>query len=108
MEGRTQGHYVGIMFAEFHGGGIFWKGISIHAEKIYRELAVDIVEFIFIFAVILSEVFLNHFFEIVEIIRAFGIDVLMDEKVFAFFFGKQSIAAVQATQFHRGEAAFLW
>ena len=45
------------------------------------------MELIFIFAVILSEVFLIHFFEIVEIISAFGIDALMDEKVFAFFLG---------------------
>ena len=70
--------------------------MEIHAEKIHRELTVDIVEFIFVFAVILSEVFFIHFFEVVEIIRAFGIDALMDDKVFAFFLGNQGIAAVRA------------
>lgn len=44
------------------------------------------MEFIFIFAVIP--------FEVVEIIKAFGINTLMDDKVFAFFLGNQGIASV--------------
>ena len=65
------------------------------------------MEFIFIFAVILFEVFLIHFPQVVEIIRAFGIDALMDDKVSAFFLGDQGIAAVRTAKFHRGEAAFI-
>lgn len=42
-----------VVLAEFQGRGILWQGRQIHAEKIHRELTVDIVELIFIFAVIL-------------------------------------------------------
>lgn len=59
------------------------------------------------FSVVLSEVFLIHFFEVVEIIRAFGIDALMDDKVFAFLLGNQGMATVWAAQLHRGETAFV-
>ena len=65
------------------------------------------MEFIFIFAVILFEVFLIHFFEVVKIVGTFGIDTLMDDKVLSVFLGNQSVPAVGTTQFHRGEAAFL-
>ena len=51
------------------------------------------MEFIFVFAVILFEVFLIHFFEVMEIVRAFGIDTLVDDKVFAVFFWNKSIPA---------------
>lgn len=47
---------------------------------------IDIMKFIFIFAVIL--------FEVVEIIKAFRINTLMDNKVFAFFLKNQGIASV--------------
>ena len=52
------------------------------------------MEFIFIFAVVLPEIFFIYLFEVVEVIRAFGIDALMDDKVFAFFLWDQGIAAV--------------
>ena len=55
-------------------------------KKIYRELTVDVVELVFIFAVILFQVILIHLFEIVEIIRTFGIDALVDDKVFPVLF----------------------
>ena len=83
-------------------------GRYVHAEKIHRELTVDIVEFIFIFAVIRFQSFLIQLFEVVEIVGAFGIDALMDDKVFAVFLGNQSISTVRTTQFHRGEATFIW
>lgn len=62
------------------------------------------MEFIFIFAVILFEVFLIHFFEVVKIVGTFGIDTLMDDKVLSVFLWNQSVPAVRTTQFHRGEA----
>ena len=65
------------------------------------------MEFIFVFAVILFEVFLIHFFEVMELVRAFGIDTLVDDKVFAVFFWNKSIPAVGTAQFHGGEAAFI-
>ena len=65
------------------------------------------MEFIFVFAVILFEVFLIYFFEVMELVRAFGIDTLVDDKVFAVFFWNKSIPAVGTAQFHGGEAAFI-
>ena len=42
-----------------------------------------------------------------ELVRAFGIDTLVDDKVFAVFFWNKSIPAVGTAQFHGGEAAFI-
>ena len=44
------------------------------------------MELIFIFAIILSKVFLIHFFKIVEIIRTFGIDAFMYAEELTVFF----------------------
>jgi len=66
------------------------------------------VEFVFIFAIVFRKVFLINLFEVVEIIGAFGIDALMDDKVFAFFLWDECIATVWAAQFHGGETAFIW
>ena len=52
------------------------------------------------------EVSLVHFSEIVEIIGAFGIDTFMDDKVFAFLFGNECIAAVWVAHLHGRETAF--
>lgn len=65
------------------------------------------MELIFIFAVILKKVFLIHLFEVVEIVRSFWIDTLMDDKVLAVFLWNQSIPTVWTAQFHRGEATFI-
>ena len=64
------------------------------------------MEFIFVLAVILFEVFLIHLSEIVEIIRTFGIDALVDDKVLPVFFGNEGISAVGTAQLHGREAAF--
>ena len=65
------------------------------------------MEFIFIFSVILFQVFLIHFFEVVKIVGAFRIDTLMDDKVLAVFLGGQGVPTMRTAQFHRGEATFL-
>ena len=64
------------------------------------------MEFIFVFAMILFEVFLIHFFQVVEVVGAFGIDTLMDDKVFPVFFGDEGISAVRTPQLQGREAAF--
>lgn len=48
------------------------------------------MEFIFVLAVILYEVFLIHLFEVVEVVGAFGIDALVDDKVFPVFLGTRA------------------
>ena len=65
------------------------------------------MELIFIFAVIFFQILLIHLFEVVEIVRAFGIDALMDDKVLAVFLGDQGVPTMRTAQFYRGEAAFL-
>ena len=67
------------------------------------------MELVFIFAVILFQVFLIHLSEIVEIVRAFGIDALVDDKVLPFFFGNECPATVGTPQGELpGEAVFIW
>ena len=66
------------------------------------------MELIFILAIILFEVFLIHVFQVVEVVGAFGIDALVDDKVFAVFFWNEGISTVRAPQLHGREAAFSW
>ena len=56
------------------------------------------MEFIFIFTEILFEVLFIHFLEIVEIIRAFGIETFVNNKVFPVFLRDKGMAAVRAAQ----------
>ena len=74
------------------------KTAQIHAEKIYLEFPVDVVEFIFVFSVAAFEIFLINLFEIVKVVRTFGIDAFVDHKVFAVFLVNQRVIAVRAFQ----------
>ena len=47
---------------------------AVHAEKVQRELTVDVVELVFVFAIVFCKVLLINLFEVAEIIGAFGID----------------------------------
>ena len=78
---------MGIVLTEFQRRSILWQGSQVHAEKIHREFTVDIVELIFILAIVFCEICLFHLFEVMEIVRAFGIDTFMNDKVLAVFFG---------------------
>ncbi len=53
------------------------------------------MEFIFVFAIILSKVFLIHFFKIVEIVRTFWIDAFMYAEELAVFFWNEGITTVR-------------
>lgn len=66
------------------------------------------MELIFVLTVILFEVLLIHLFQVVEVVGAFGIDTLVDDKVFPVFFGNEGISTVRAAQLHGREAAFSW
>ena len=65
------------------------------------------MKLIFIFAVILFEVFFIHLFQVVEVVGAFGVDALVDDEVLAVCFGDQGIPTMGAPQLYRGEAAFI-
>ena len=74
------------------------KTAQIHAEKIYLEFPVDVMEFIFVFSVAAFEIFLINLFEIVKVVRTFGIDAFVDHKVFAVFYVNQRMVTVRAFQ----------
>ena len=53
------------------------------------------MELIFVFAIILLQILLLHFFKMVEIVRAFGIDTFVYAEELAVFLGNQGIAAMR-------------
>ena len=55
---------------------------------------VDIVEFVFVFAIVFVQMFLIHFLQVVEIVRAFGIHTFVDDKVFTVFLMHQAVVAM--------------
>ena len=54
---KTQGHNISIVFAELKRGCIFWKRGYVHLKEIYRELPVDVMKFVLVFAVVFREIF---------------------------------------------------
>ena len=64
------------------------------------------MKLIFVFAVIFFESVFIHLLQVVKIERAFGVDTLMEEEVFPFFFGNEGVFAVRAAQLARRKAAF--
>ena len=96
MEGQAQGHHVGIELVELQGRSVLREGIQVHLKEIHSEFTVDVVEFVFVLTISLFKMLLIHFFEIVEIVRAFGIHAFVDDKVFSVFFMYQSISTVGA------------
>ena len=60
----------------------------------------------FIFTIILCEICLVNFFEVVKVVRTFGIDAFMDNEVFPVLFGNQGVAAMRTSQLYGREPAF--
>ena len=65
------------------------------------------MELVFILSISLIEMFRLHFFKIVEIVRAFRVHTLMQDKKLPVLFGDESIPTVRAAQFHRRKAVLL-
>ena len=61
----------------------------------------------FMLAVSRFEMFWLHFFKVVEIVRAFRVHTLMQDKKLPVLFGDESIPAVRAAQLYRREAVIL-
>ena len=61
-------------------------------------MTVDVVKLVFIFAIVFEEVFLINLFKVMKIVRAFGIDAFVEDKVLAVFLVNEGIAAVRAAQ----------
>ena len=64
------------------------------------------MEFIFILAEIFFQILLVHFLQVVEIVRAFGVDTLMEDEVFPLFFGGEGVSAVRADKAGGGRDLF--
>lgn len=65
------------------------------------------MELVFILAISLLEMFRIHFFKVVEIVRAFRVYTLMQDKKFSVLFGDERVPAVGAAQFHGRETVIL-
>jgi len=76
-------------------------------EEIYGEFTVDIMEFVSIFAINLIQMFWIYFFKVVEIVRAFRVYTLMQDKKFSILFGNEGVATVRTAQFHGRETVIL-
>ena len=59
------------------------------------------MQLVFVFAIVLIQVFCVHFGKIVEIIRAFGIHTFMYAEKLTVFLGGKGIAAVRAGKAER-------
>jgi hypothetical protein len=101
MHRQAQRHDVSIVFTELQGGSILRQGIEIHAEKIDRELTIDVVKFIFVFPIILFEVCLVHVLQVMEIVRTVWIYTFVENEVFALFLRYESVPAVRAQHTNR-------
>ena len=65
------------------------------------------MELVFILAISLLEMFRIHLFKVVEIVRAFRVYTLMQDKKFPVLFGNESVPTVRAAQLHGRETVIL-
>ena len=72
-----------------------------NAEKIYRELTVDVVKLMFVFPVRFFEVFRIYIFQVTEIAGAFRVHAFVDNEVFALLLRRKGMPAVRAQQTKR-------
>lgn len=96
--GQAEGHDVLVKSAEPEGGSMRRESVHVHAEEIDLEFPVDVVELVFIFAVVLPKVFPVHIFEVVEIVRAFGVDAFMDDEMLPVFLAGEGVVTVWAAE----------
>ena len=66
------------------------------------------MELVFVFSVVLFQILLIHFLQVVEIVRAFGIYAFVQDKVFALFLCGKSLPAMGTAQSELpGKAVFF-
>ena len=91
MKGKAQGHGMGVKLGKPEGGSILRQAVQVQLKEIHRELAVDVVELVFILAIVLIKMLFINLFEIVQIVRAFWINTFMDNKVFSVFLVNKAV-----------------
>ena len=65
------------------------------------------MELVFILSIRLLEMFRIHFFKVVEIVRAFRVHTLMQDKKLPVLLGNESVPTVRTAQLYRREAVIL-
>ena len=97
MERKAEGHDVGIVFPEFQGRGILWKGIKVHPEEIHCEFPVEVVQLIVVFLAAFQLLGGDLGF-IMQVIRAFRVDAFVDNEVLPVFLWDQGMGTVRAPE----------
>ena len=70
-------------------------------EEIHSELPVEVMKFVFIFAIVLVEMFFINPGEVMQIERALGIDTFVDAEEFPVLFRDEGVSAVRADETDR-------
>ena len=94
--GKTQGHDISVVLAEFQRGSILRQGGDIHLEEIDRELTVDVMQLIFVLAIVFFQICLINLFQVVEVIGALGVHTFMDDEMLTVFLAGQRMGTVGA------------
>ena len=77
---------------------MFWQGVEVHLKEVHSEFTIDVVKFVFVFAILLIQMLLIDLFEVMEIVRAFDVNALVDDKVLTVLLVDQCITAMGAAQ----------
>ena len=74
-----------------------------------RELTVDVMQLVFVFAVVLIQICLVNLPEVVKIVRTLGILAFMDDEMLPVFLTGQRMGTVRALEGKDlGETALIW
>lgn len=65
------------------------------------------MKLIFIFAIVFFEVFFIYLLQVMQVIRAFGINTFVYDEVLTVFFGNQRVGAVRTTKLKGSKSAVL-
>ena len=76
-------------------------------KEIYLKFAVDVVKFVFVFAIVQFEILFIHFFEVVKIIRTLRIHTFMKDKMFSAFLRNESVTTVRTSELQGRKLAFV-
>jgi hypothetical protein len=82
------------MFLKLKRRSVLGKRCYIELKEVYNKLAIDVVEFIFVFSVSLIEICLINFFKVSKVIRTLGIYTFVDDEMFAILLSNQSMGTV--------------
>lgn len=89
------------MPGKLQGGGVLWQGVQVHAEEIHGELPVEVMEFVFIYAMFLIQMFFINPGKVMQIEGALGIDTFVQAKEFPVLFRDEGVSAVRADEADR-------